>query len=139
MKNLFRYNFGPFYTDLGLLVLRIAVGICLISEHALFKIPLLSQSSPQFPDPLGLGSRFSVMFAFLSDGICASLLLLGLVTRPAALIMLVNLTVAWGAVYGFKIEPANGELLALFVGGTLAVALMGPGRFSIDAKLNRHR
>ena len=140
MNTLVRRNFGPFYTDLGLLVLRIAVGVCLIVEHGLFKIPLLFQDAPQFPDPLGLGTRLTVMFAFLSDGICASLMVLGLATRFAALIMIVNLTVAWGMVYGFQIEPANGELLALFLGGTIALGLMGPGRYSLDAKLGRkHR
>jgi putative oxidoreductase len=70
----------------------------------------------------------------LSDGIAAILLLLGLGTRLAALVMIVNLTVAWGGVYGFKIEPTNGELLALFLGGTIAVALAGPGRYSLDAR-----
>ena len=130
-------NFGPWNTDLGLLVLRLAFGIGLFIEHGLFKIPLLFDPAAQFPDPLGLGVKFTVMFAFLSDGICAVLMLLGAATRFAALIMIINLTVAWGAVYGFQIEPANGELLFLYLGGAIALGLTGPGRYSLDARFGR--
>jgi putative oxidoreductase len=137
LNQLFRLNFAPVSVDAGLLVLRIAIGVCLFVEHGLFKIPLLFNPAAQFPDPLGLGVAFTVAFAFLSDGIGSILMLLGLATRFAAVIMIVNLVVAWGMVYGFQIEPANGELLALFIGGTIAVGLAGPGRYSIDALIRR--
>jgi putative oxidoreductase len=137
MNQLLRLNSSPLYPDAALLVLRIALGVCLFVEHGLFKIPLLGNPTAQFPDPLGLGVTFTVAFAFLSDGICSVLMLLGFATRFAALIMLVNLTVAWGVVYGFQIEPANGEILALFLGGVITVILAGPGRYSLDAALAR--
>ena len=137
MNSLVKLNFEPRFIDAGLLVLRIAVGTCLFVEHGLFKIPLLFQDAPQFPDPLLIGTRLTVAFAFLSDGIGAILALIGFATRVAVVIMIVNLTVAWGMVYQFRIEPANGELLALFLGGVAAIGLMGPGRYSVDAIWSR--
>ena len=137
MNSFAKLNFEPRFIDAGLLVLRVAVGICLFVEHGLFKIPLLFQDAPQFPDPLLLGTRLTVAFAFLSDGIGAILALIGFATRVAVVIMIVNLTVAWGMVYQFRIEPANGELLALFLGGVAAIGLMGPGRYSVDALWSR--
>ena len=125
--------------DIGLLILRIVVGVNLFVKHGLFKIPLLLAANPQFPDPFHLGVKPTLAFAFLSDGICSILMVLGLGTRYAAAIMAINLTVAWGMVYGFSIRPANGELLTLFLAGVVAVGLMGPGRYALDGRLRKGR
>jgi putative oxidoreductase len=140
MNKFARFNLPPLSIDLGLLVFRIAWGLDLLAKHGLFKIPLLFGSgNPQFPDPFHLGVRATLAFAFLSDGICSVLAVFGLATRFAAVIMIVNLTVAWGMVYGFSVTPPTGELLALYLGGAITLLLTGPGRFSLDAKLARKR
>jgi putative oxidoreductase len=38
-----------------------------------------------FPDPVGIGSTASLLFALIADGICSILIILGLFARLAAL------------------------------------------------------
>lgn len=125
--------------DLGLLIFRIAFGVSLFVKHGLFKIPLFFSAAPQFPDPFHLGVKPTIAFAFLSDGICSLLAVLGLGTLYASIIMVINLGVAWGMVYGFSLTPPTGEMLALYLGGAIALALIGPGRYSIDEWIDRRR
>jgi uncharacterized membrane protein YphA (DoxX/SURF4 family) len=62
----------------------------------------------------------------------------GLGTRWAALLIFVNIFTAWSLVHHFQFfgrGAASGEAMVLYLGGFLATAIMGPGRFSLDYKL----
>jgi putative oxidoreductase len=90
-----------------------------------------------FPNPLHLGPAPSLVIALISDAICSILVLLGLGTRWAALYIICNVFVAWGFVHHFQffVRGAPGEVIGLYIAGFLAIAIMGPGRFSLDYKL----
>ena len=131
----FQFNSRPISVDLGLLIFRVVFGVDLFVKHGLFKIPLLlGSATPQFPDPFHLGTRLTIAIAFLSDGICSLLAVIGLGTRIASVIMILNLTVAWGMVYKFSVAQPTGEMLALYLAGAVTLFLTGPGRFSIDSR-----
>lgn len=125
------------YGDLGLLLVRAGVGISYILLHGWFKLA----GGPEFWAQLGqnmghLGITFApVVWGFLSalaETFGALLVALGLLFRPAAAILAVNMTVAVVS------HLAGGETWydashALHM-GTLFVALVliGPGRYSVD-------
>jgi putative oxidoreductase len=93
--------------------------------------------SQHFPNPLHIGSVPSLIFALTSDAICSILVLLGLGTRWAALLIFVNISVAWAFVHHFQFfgrDSDHGEAIVLYLGGFLALAIMGPGRLSLDHK-----
>jgi len=50
----------------------------------------------------------------------------------------VNIFVAWSFVHHFQFfgrGADHGEAIVLYLSGFLAIAIMGPGRFSLDYKL----
>ena len=85
----------------------------------------------------GIGLPFPLAFALLStaaDSIAAFLVGLGFLTRWAALMVAINMTVA---VY---FEATGGdpvELPALYLLGALVVAVAGAGAYSIDRIRNK--
>lgn len=133
MNRFLQLSFLPRNYDFALLVLRVWLGFDLFFRHGVEKIAHFSQMSAHFPDPVHIGPRLSLAFALLSDGICSLLVVLGLATRLAALIIVINLAVAFALVHHFALSGrGSGELPFVFLGGFLAVLIAGPGRFSVD-------
>jgi len=128
----------PIDHDLALLVLRITLGIALLLKHGLEKVTNFSHMAGRFPDPVHIGPVPSLVFAMLSDAICSLLIILGLGTRLAALVVVINLAVALSLVHRFAFfGPRNGELAFVYLGGYLTLMLAGGGRFSLDHVLTR--
>ena len=128
----------PTAFDWGLLCLRIWFGLSLFLKHGWEKPTNFAQMAQHFPNPLHIGVVPSLLFALISDAICSILIIFGLGTRWAALWSFVNIFVAWSFVHHFQFfgkGSAPGEAIVLYLGGLLALAIMGPGRFSLDCKL----
>lgn len=125
---------GSSASDLGLLVLRLFLGINLFFRHGVEKITRFSQMSSHFPNPLHIGSHPSLIYALISDAICSLLVALGLGTRVAAFIVFVNISVVFYFVDHHSFFGGHGELLLLYIGGFLALVCTGGGRFSLDMK-----
>lgn len=124
--------------DVALLILRLWAGLLLFFQHGLVKITHFSQMSGHFPNPIHVGPVPSLLFATLSDAICSLLVAIGLGTRYAALIVVINLATAFTLVHQFKLSgPHSGEVPCLFAGVFLTFVIAGAGRFSIDAALWR--
>ena len=122
----------------GLLALRFFAGLSLFLKHGLEKLTGYSTMVQHFPDPIHIGAHAGLAFALLIDGICSLLVILGLLTRPAAVIILINLLTAFFFVHhAALISNGHVELVWVYIGAFLAVLLAGPGRFSIDARFHR--
>ncbi len=119
---------------MGLLVLRLFLGINLFLRHGLEKITHYSQMASHFPNPIHIGSHWSLIYSLISDAICSLLLVLGLGTRVAAFIIAVNLGVAFCLVHHYPLMNGRGELILLYLGGVLALVFTGAGNYSLDWK-----
>lgn len=114
------------------------MGVGLFVKHGLEKITNFSQMAAHFPDPIHIGPVPSLAFALLSDAVCSLLIILGLGTRLAALVVVINLAVAYSLVHRFALfGPHNGELAFVYLGGFLTLLLAGGGRFSLERALGR--
>jgi len=127
----------PRASDAGLLLLRVSVSASLFLKHGWEKPTTFSQMAAHFPDPLHIGPVPSLIFALVSDAICSLLVAAGLLTRFAALWICVNLTVAWSLVHHFAYfgrSPlaGHGEVIVLYLAAYLALAVAGPGKYSLD-------
>lgn len=138
MKSLLRFlqmNFIPRSPDFALLVLRVWLGVSLLTLHGWGKVTGFRAGSSGFPDPLGVGSPVSMGLAIFAEVACSVLLVLGLATRFAALVLIIMLVVAFTMVHGTKLTgPGNGEMAILYLAGFVTIFLAGPGKLSVDGK-----
>lgn len=135
MRNSY-FLFGdfPVARDLGLLILRLVLGVVLIYGHGYAKLAVIFSGAPiEFMDPIGIGAGLSFHLAAFAEGICAILLILGLFSRLASLVLSVNFVVififhAFMVGDGFPIL----ELRFLYLFAFIALTLTGPGKISMD-------
>ena len=123
-------------TDIGKLILRLGVAI-LLAFHGISKItkgiawmsgPLHAHHLPTF---LGYG-------VYVAEVVAPILLIVGIFTRPAALVIAFELSMALFLVVGaktFAITPQTsalgGELQLLYIFSALAIVFLGSGRFAL--------
>jgi len=121
-----------FYSDLGKLVLRVSFSTILLT-HGIGKVERLFADEIKFSDPIGLGSFLSLILIAFAEFIAPILIILGFKTRWFSLFPVIGMSVAafvshWGQPFP-KMEKA-----LLFMFGFLVVALIGPGKYSIDKR-----
>jgi putative oxidoreductase len=133
MKRIFSPGNDSMPTGLGLLVLRLWLGLTMFFNHGVDKLNHFSVMSSKFPDPLGMGPAPSLALVTFAETAGALLLALGLLTRFAALTLVIDLGVAFIMVH--KSVTGMGELAFIYSAGYVALLLAGGGRFSIDQAL----
>ncbi|GAA5234496.1 DoxX family protein [Verticiella sediminum] len=128
--------------DSGKLVLRLALGI-LILLHGLSKL----MNGIGFIEGMMAARGLPTFFAYavyLGEVVAPVLLIVGIYTRLAALVVAVNMVVAIVLVHTgqlFSMTQSGGwalELQGMFVFGAIAVALLGAGRYSVGGAAGRY-
>jgi putative oxidoreductase len=129
-------NFLPRSANGALLVLRVWHGGALLLLHGWGKLTGFSAMSEKFVDPFHLGKTTSLALAVGGEVVCATLLVLGLFTRIAALGCAATMVTAFWYAHGGRLTgPGNGEMAFLYLGVFLALFIAGAGKYSLDAKL----
>lgn len=124
----------PALLDAGLLLFRVLFGLALLRVHGWDKIAHYAEEVQSIPDPLGLGGPANMAFAIASDVVGAGLVVLGLATRPAALLILGTTLV--GLLLVHLADDWHGRDVPLVYSiMALTLAVLGPGRYSLDARL----
>lgn len=132
MKSLLQLSFLPQSVDLGLLLLRLVLGLTMLFNHGLAKLKGFSTIAPKFLPVLGSGEIGLGLAVFAEVG-CAALLVLGLFTRFAALILAVTMAVAFFVVHKASLSgEMSGEMALLYLVGFLTIVFAGAGKFSAD-------
>ena len=120
--------------SLGLLLLRMAIGVMMI-HHGQEKLADPQQFANTYVASLHL--PFPLFFAYaagFSELIGSWLVILGLLTPVGALALTGTMTVAaYQHILTAGLNIYVLELVILYLGGSLALLLVGPGRFSFDA------
>ena len=143
--------------DIGLLILRLA-GLYLAVGHGWGKVVGLASGQSRFVDGVAsMGFPSPLLFAWaaaFAEFVGGLAMALGLFTRWAAALAACTMFVAafvrhralsqllsWLGVAPATEEAlrvwGNPELATIYLLACVAVALLGPGRFSIDARLGR--
>ena len=135
------FSSAPINRDLGLLVLRIGIGVSMLVFHGWGKIT----GGPERWEGIGGAmSNFGISFApvfwgFLAasaESVCSALLVLGFLFRPAAFLLACTMVVAAAAHLNMPPDnPRAGwsgashalELLAVYV----ALLFTGPGKLAL--------
>lgn len=132
----FQLNFIPRSADVALLVLRLWLGLTMLLNHGWGKFSGFGQMSAKFADPLGVGPVASLGLTVFAEVVAAALVSLGLFTRFASLVLIIELAVAFFKVHGHKLAgPGSGEMAFLYLAGFVVLFIAGGGRFSTDRSI----
>lgn len=126
---------GPLSQDFGLLILRLLSGSVLLT-HGYPKFQKIMQGDLKFGNPLGLGEIPSLYLSTFAEFLCAILVIIGLYTRLALIPLMINMSVAFFIVHSADAFGIK-ELALLFLGMFIVLFLTGPGRYSVDNKLDK--
>lgn len=119
--------------DLALLVLRLVSAGAMLTHGYPKLVNLLTVRPIKFADPIGLGEVSSYFLVVFAEFVCSILLILGLLTRFAALVLVINFSVIVFVVQRNAAFSAR-ELAVLFLAIFFALLLTGGGRYSLDKK-----
>ncbi len=120
--------------SLVLLLARVIFGL-LLASHGWQKLMAFSAMSAQFPDPIGVGSEFSLALAIFGELVCSVAFVFGFLSRLVVIPMAFTLLVAFATVHHFSIS--EGELAFVYLMVYLLLFLAGPGQLSIDGWVGR--
>ena len=118
--------------SLLLLCLRIFFGLMLIM-HGLEKLYNYTALCFVFPDPIGIGSEVSLIFAIFAEMFCSMAFIFGALYRLSMIPMLAVMAVAFFHVHSGSI--IQGELAFVYLMILIMMYIAGPGQYSIDAKI----
>lgn len=127
-------SYGTF-ADLGLLLLRIGAGGFMIT-HGWGKLLKLVEGDMTFADPIGVGPELSLILTVFAEVFCALLILVGLLTRFAAIPFAITMFTAVFIIHAND-EFAKQEMGLMYLIMSLAILLMGAGRYSLDYMLKK--
>ncbi len=133
MLKVLKLSFLPKSPDYGLLILRVALGFSMLLLHGRGKLLNFSDTVGKFPAVLGIPSNIGLGFAVFAEVLCSALLIAGLFTRFAALM----LSVTMGSAFFFVHKSAlvgehSGELAMVYLVAYVTLLFTGAGKFSVD-------
>lgn len=117
--------------DVGLLLLRVGLGAAMIVGHGYGKLTKIIKGDMSFMDPIGIGEAPTLILAALAELVFSFLLIIGLKTRIATIPLALTMAVAFFVVHAADSFVVK-ETALLYLVGFVSVALLGPGKYSID-------
>lgn len=138
MKKFF-LNYSPLSTgklSVISLILRFMVGGAMLS-HGIPKLMAFATLKETFPDPIGVGSMFSLMLSIGAEVGCSLLLILGLFTRLAVLPLAFTMLMAFFVIHAS--DPfAVKELAMMYFMIYVAIFSLGGGNYSVDRLIGNY-
>ena len=136
LKKLFAPGNDSLAVSVGLLSFRIWLGLTLMLNHGMGKLQKYKEMSSSFSDPFGIGPSASLALVIFAEVFASGLLVLGLVTRFATAVLIINMSVAFFIAHkGALSGQHSGELAFIYLAGYVMLLLAGPGTISLDSRV----
>lgn len=133
MLKLLHLSFLPKSASFGLLILRLSVGLSMLLLHGRGKLMNFSATAEKFPALFGMSSTVNAGLAVFAEVFCSALLILGLFTRFAALMLAITMSTAFFMVHKMALTGEHsGELALVYLFAYVTLLFTGAGKFSID-------
>jgi putative oxidoreductase len=119
--------------DAALLFLRVTASVLVLLVHGLPKAIHYASQLEAIEDPLHLGKTLTLGFAVFAEVVCPLLMIAGIVTRLAALPIMLVCVIALGLVHPeWTLDQAQFAWMLLIMFGTIAIG--GAGRYRIGLR-----
>lgn len=130
MKRLFSTKYNHNALNIGLLILRVTLGI-LLMHHGYAKLSHFNELKDSFMSFMGLSSTLSVSMIIFAEFFCGLFLALGLFTRLICIPIIIGMTVAAfvameGDIFG------KAEMPTMYMMAAISIFFTGPGKYSLD-------
>ena len=123
--------------DLGKFILRVGTSVLMLPHgYAKFKHLLDLGMNASFADPFGIGQVPTLILAIIAELLCPLLIIVGFRTRLAAIPPAITMFVAAFVIH-INDPWSKMEFAILYLIGFLAIALIGPGNWSVDGRKGR--
>ncbi|MFM7604351.1 MAG: DoxX family protein [Prosthecobacter sp.] len=123
--------------DIGLLLLRLGVGLPMLIHHGITHLTHFNQEASLFLPLFGLDPRTTLILVIGAEVGAAFSIIVGLFTRIASLMLAITIAVAFVVVHSASFTgQQSGYISFLYLIGSAALGIMGPGRFAWDPQLN---
>lgn len=134
MKKFLSVYFNHHLADIWLLLLRVGVGIVMLT-HGYPKLKMLFEGGEiSFIDPIGIGMTFSLILVVFAEFLCSIFVMLGLFTRLTVIPLIITMLIAvfiHHAADPFSVQEKGVLYLFIYV----TILFFGSGRYSIDRLL----
>jgi len=130
MKKLMSIHYNAFSFNTAMLVLRLALGILMMS-HGYAKLVDYNGSKSIMYNFLNLGISFSLILCIFAEFFCSLFIMIGLFTRAMAVPLIINMLVIIFKVHAHDFF-GTAERGSLYLAGFLVLLLCGPGKVSVD-------
>jgi len=136
MKKFFSTAYSENSFNLAAFLLRLVFGLLVCINHGLPKLTHFNTQASVFFDPFHIGHKISLILVLFAEVFCTLLLVLGLFTRFAALVLVISMAVAVFLFHrGQSLSLHEPALLYLTV--FFSILLVGPGRISVDGMMGK--
>ena len=136
MKKFLSTHYSENTFNIATLLLRLTFGLLICIDHGLQKLIHFSSQQAIFPDPFHIGRRWSLVLVVFAEVFCALLLVLGLFSRLAALVLVIELAIVVFLIH--KGQPiAVQEMAIVYLAAFSALLLVGPGKMSVDGAMGK--
>jgi putative oxidoreductase len=136
MKKFLSTAYSQTAFNLSALILRLTFGLMVCILYGFDKLMHFSNLKIIFPDPLHIGHRWSLVLVIFAETLCSLLLVLGLFTRFAALVLVISFGVAAFLVHRGHVQ-VHVEQVYLYLAAFFTILLVGPGRISVDGMMGK--
>ena len=138
MLKLLKLSFLPKSPDFGLLILRVALGFSMLLLHGRGKMLNFAATAEKLPNVFGLPGNVNAGLAVFAEVVCSALLIAGLFTRFAALMLAITMGTAFFFVHKSALVDVvatgvkSGELAMVYLIAYVTLLFTGAGKISVD-------
>lgn len=122
-------------TDIASLLLRLLFG-GLFVYYGYFKLSSFNQILPMFGDPIGIGSKLSLILVIFAELVCGFFVFVGFMTRLSIIPIFFAMTVAYFIAHANDPFTAK-QLVLVYIFLSIIIFVLGSGKFSVDRLLSK--
>ena len=136
MKKFFSTNYSAFSFNLSMFLLRAGFGSLLFINYGWSKLMRFAELKDKFSDPLHIGQTPSLILVIFAEVFCTAMIVLGLFTRFAALVLIIMFVViVFIVLKGKALKDLTLPILFLLV--FFSILFCGPGKWSLDKLIGK--